>query len=114
MGKRTLQPYKFTTQLSITLAILVLLWSTPLVAQSNTGFKAEITGVKIGADGRAVVMFTNTDGQGKPFALIELGANSVKFTIAAIKADNTGATNYFNYILTKVSGKEYVFKGDTK
>ncbi|MGZ8444429.1 MAG: hypothetical protein ACXWXZ_13605, partial [Candidatus Binatia bacterium] len=81
------------------MAIIVLLWSTPLLAQSNTGFKAEIKGVKIGADGRAEVMFTNTDGQGKPFALIDLDMNSIKFTIAAIKADNTGATSYHNYIL---------------
>ena len=46
--------------------------------------------------------------------LTELERNSIKFTIASIKADNTGATNYLNYILTKVSGKEYVFKGETK
>ena len=70
--------------------------------------------MKIGADGRAEVMVTITDGQGKPFALIDLDANSVKFTIAAVKADNTGATNYFNYILTKVSGKDYVLNGETK
>ena len=46
--------------------------------------------------------------------LSDLDANSVKFTIAAIKAESNGATSYHNYILTRVSGKEFFYKGETK
>jgi OmcA/MtrC family decaheme c-type cytochrome len=105
---------EWKTQLMITSAIVVLLWTSSLVAQSAGGFKAEITGVKLGADRRVELTFTASDGRGKPLDLSDLDAHSVKFTIAAIKAETNGATSYHNYILTRVSGREFVFNGEIK
>jgi hypothetical protein len=75
---------------------------------------AEITGVRISADRRPVVTFKIHDGQGRALELSDLDDGSIRFTIAAIKADSNGQTGYHNYILTKVTGKEYVYKGEIK
>jgi OmcA/MtrC family decaheme c-type cytochrome len=96
--------------------LLGLLLSLPpsVDAQSAPGLKAVIDGVKLDAERRSVVTFKLSDSQGKPLDLNDLDPNSVKFTIAAIKEDKNDATRYHNYILTKVSGKEFVYKGETK
>ena len=83
-------------------------------AIQSGGLAVEIIGVTIRQDRRPVATFKLGDTKGRHVELSDLDPNSIKFTIAAIKADNTGATSYHNYILTKVSGKEYVFKGETK
>jgi OmcA/MtrC family decaheme c-type cytochrome len=83
-------------------------------AIQSGGLAVEIIGVTIRQDRRPVATFKLGDTKGHHVELSDLDPNSIKFTIAAIKADNTGATSYHNYILTKVSGKEYVFKGETK
>src|SRR5262244_513091 len=47
------------------------------------------------------------DAKGTPLELADLDANSVKFTIAALKTSKDSAPQYQNYILTQVAGKEY-------
>jgi OmcA/MtrC family decaheme c-type cytochrome len=73
---------------------------------------SEITGVRILADRRPVVTFKINDRQGRALELSDLDDGSIRFTVAAIKADSNGQTGYHNYILTKVTGKEYVYKGE--
>jgi OmcA/MtrC family decaheme c-type cytochrome len=75
---------------------------------------AEIKGVRISADRRPVVTFKISDGQGRALELSDLDDGRIRFTIAAIKAETNGQTSYHNYILTKVAGKEYLYKGETK
>ena len=105
---------KSTTVSTMMLTIVMLLWSSALLAQRTGGLKVQITRVRLSADRRAEVMFTVAESSGKSFNLTELDADSIKFTIAAIKADTNGATSYHNYILRKVSGKEFIHKGETK
>ena len=78
------------------------------------GLKAEIASVAIPADRRPVVTFKISDGKGRPLELGDLDADSVKFTIAALKAGKSGDSDYQNYVLTKVAGKDYVYKGDIR
>jgi OmcA/MtrC family decaheme c-type cytochrome len=53
-------------------------------------------------------------GERKSLDLDDLDPNSVKFTIAAVKVGKSGESDYQNYILTKVAGREYVYKGQTR
>jgi len=78
------------------------------------GLKAEITGVSIPGNRRPVVTFKIYDSRGKPLGLEDLDPNSVKFTIAALKTGKSGDRDYENYILAKVNGQDYVYKGETK
>jgi len=97
--------------------ILFLAAATPTAdgqIPASGGFKAEITGVTIPADRRPLVNFTVSDANGKPLDLHDLDPQSVKFTIAALKTDKNGAADYHNYVLTKVAGKDYAFKGESK
>ena len=82
--------------------------------RSEGGLKAEITGVSIPASRKLVVTFKISDLKGKALELDDLDANSVKFTIAALKVGKSGETDYHNYILSKVAGKDYVYKGQTR
>ncbi|HEY2988527.1 MAG TPA: OmcA/MtrC family decaheme c-type cytochrome [Candidatus Binatia bacterium] len=98
--------------------VLGLILSTAAVVHNQTapdgGLKAEITGVAIPANRRPVVTFKITDAKGKPLELEELDPNSVKFTIAALTVAKSGEQDYRNYILAKVAGKDYVFKGESR
>jgi hypothetical protein len=38
----------------------------------------------------------------------------VRFTLAAIKTGERGETSYHNYVLSKVPGREYVYKEERK
>jgi OmcA/MtrC family decaheme c-type cytochrome len=78
------------------------------------GLKAEITTVSIPAGRRPVVTFRISDGKGRLLELGDLDADSVKFTIAALKAGKNGDRDYRNYLLAKVAGKDYVYKGETR
>src|SRR5258706_7717402 len=80
---------------------------------ASSGLKAQITAVAIPATRRPVVTFSVRDSGGKPLELADLDAESVKFTIAALKTDKSGARDYSNYILTKVAGKNFSFKGES-
>ena len=89
----------------------------PSYAQSNAegGLKAEICAVTIPpATRRPVVSFKVTDGGGTPLELNALDANSVKFTIAVLKAGKGGEWDYQNYLRSKVVGKNFVFSGETR
>lgn len=99
------------------LMFALTLFTTPAVhSQSTTdsGLKAEITGVSIPGNRRPVVTFKITDSKGKPLDLDDLDPNSVKFTIAALKIGKSGDSDYHNYVLSRVAGKEYVYKGETR
>jgi OmcA/MtrC family decaheme c-type cytochrome len=94
-----------------------LTFGAPAVNAQSTGdggLKAEIAGVSISGNRRPVVTFKVSDVKGKPLDLEALDPNSIKFTIAVLKIDKRGEADYSNYILAKVAGKEYVYKGETK
>ncbi len=80
----------------------------------DSGLKAEITGVSIPANRRPVITFKISDAKGKSLDLDDLDPNSAKFTIAALKIGKSGENDYHNYILSKVAGKDYVYKGETR
>jgi OmcA/MtrC family decaheme c-type cytochrome len=63
---------------------------------------------------RPVVAVRITDSKEQPLELSDIDADSIRFTIAASKTDKSGETSYHNYILSKVAGKEYVYKGETR
>jgi OmcA/MtrC family decaheme c-type cytochrome len=96
--------------------ILFLVSGLPTVYAQNSpgGLKAEITGVAIPASRRPLVTFKVSDAKDKSLDLDDLDPNSVKFTIAALKVGKGGESDYQNYILTKVAGREYVYKGETR
>src|SRR5262245_29817732 len=80
----------------------------------QNGLKAEIISVTIPANRRPVVTFKASDAKGKPVELEELDANSVKFTIAFLKTGKAGESEYQNYILTKVTGQDYFYRGENR
>jgi len=83
-------------------------------AQSSMGegLKAEITGVKIPENRRPVVTFKISDAKGDPLDRSDLG--EIRFTIAKVQVAANGEASYTNYVLSKVAGKEYVYKGERK
>jgi OmcA/MtrC family decaheme c-type cytochrome len=97
-------------------ALLLLssfLFDSPLVygqGPSGDGLKAEILGVKIPDHRKPVVTFKISDAKGNPLDRSQL--EDVRFTIAAIQAGERGETGYHNYVLSKVPGREYVYKGE--
>ena len=86
----------------------------PTLGLADDGVNSQITSVRFTTDRRPVVTFKINDVKGKPLDIEDLDPNSVKFTIAAIKAETGGETSYHNYILTKVSGKDYVYKNQIR
>ena len=85
----------------------------PQITLAND-LNVQITSVKLTLDRRPAVIFKVTTAKDNLAELADLDAESVKFTIAAIERDTNGDTRYHNYVLAKVSGKSYVFKGETK
>ncbi|MET0500016.1 MAG: hypothetical protein ABW172_00685, partial [Candidatus Binatia bacterium] len=83
-------------------------------AQEAGGLKAEIASVSIPVHRRPVVTFKITDSKGKALELADLDKDSLRFTIAAISGGQNGETSLRNYILTRVAGKEYVYKGEIR
>ncbi len=81
---------------------------------SGQGLKAEITRVKIPRNRRPVVTFKIHDSKGKPLTIKDLDRRGIRFTIATVKVDRNGKTRYHNYVLQKVRGKDYVYKGERK
>jgi hypothetical protein len=86
---------------------------TPAVGRAD-GLKANIIGVNIGSDRRPVATMKISDAKGKPLELADLDAGSIKLTIAKIQTGKSGESEYHNYILTRVVGKDYIYKGQTK
>ncbi|HTM07530.1 MAG TPA: OmcA/MtrC family decaheme c-type cytochrome [Verrucomicrobiae bacterium] len=101
---------------SLFLLALLAPSAPPAYAQvvGEGGLKAEITAVTIPGDRRPVVTFKIADAKSRPLDVSDLDSNSVKFTIAALKTAKDGEREYRNYILTKVTGKDYVFRGETR
>ena len=101
--------------LVLALSVLASLgWSAALFAQNGSGIKAAIIGVTIPVHRRPVVAVKITDAKDHPLALSDLDANSIRFTVATIETEGSGETRYHNYILTRVIGKEYVYKDETR
>ena len=50
---------------------------------------------------RPVVAVRITDSKEQPLELSDIDADSIRFTIAAIKTDKSGETSYHNYILNQ-------------
>jgi OmcA/MtrC family decaheme c-type cytochrome len=100
---------------SLVLAVLALIeWPAAIFAQDRPGIKAKIIGVTIPAHRRPVVTFKIADSKGQPLEQSDLDEDGIRFTVATIKAGANGETHYHNYILGKVTGKDYVYKGETK
>lgn len=55
-----------------------------------------------------------SDAKGKPLELTDLDAGGIKLTIAKVQNDKNGENDYYNYILTRVVGEAYVYRGATK
>jgi len=80
----------------------------------NGGLQVEILSVKIEQDRRPVATFRVTDGKGRPPRLEDISVDSVKFTIAALRNHKSGESEYRNYILNRVSGRDYFFNGENR
>ncbi|HZH82924.1 MAG TPA: OmcA/MtrC family decaheme c-type cytochrome [Phototrophicaceae bacterium] len=93
---------------------LICTLSIPRLTFANDHLNAQITSVKLTPDRRPLVTFKVTTAENHPLDLADLNTESVKFTIAAIERDKNGATRYYNYVLSNVSGKSYVYKGETR
>src|SRR5919109_1896541 len=99
------------------LTFILTLFAVSAAQSQNTpgaGLKAEIIGVTIPDNRRPGVTFKISDAKEKPLDMSELDPESIKFTIAAVKVGKDGEKDYHNYILNKVAGKEYVYKGESK
>lgn len=81
-------------------------------AAAGNGLRAQIVGVKIAADRRPVVTFRISDSRGNPLDRSQL--EDIRFTIAGIKTGDGGETSYHNYVLSKIPGREYVYKGQRR
>ncbi len=96
----------------------VFLWVVclfiPQLTLANDRLNVQITSVKLTRERRPAVTFKVTTAKNNLAELADLDAESVKFTIAAIERDTNGDTRYHNYVLSKVSGKSYVYKGETR
>ena len=110
-----------STVASICLATAALLLFTPSplafgAIAPGDGITLKITGTSIGADLKPVVSFTLTDVAGNPLRLADADANSIRFTIAAIRndPDTPNDTKYVNYVVSTVAGAPYQFNGATK
>lgn len=99
----------------ISISVLVFLFvlfvpvPTPVYGE---GLKAQIVGVKIPENRRPVVTFKISDAKGNPLDRSELG--EIRFTIAKVQVAVDGEASYYNYVLSKVAGKEYIYKGERK
>ena len=111
MGKRYLR-----FKLALLLALPALAVGSPLAvhAQEAGGLKAEIVSVSIPVHRRPVVTFKIADSKGQALELADLDKDSLRFTIATITGGKNGETSLRNYILTRVAGKEYVYKGELR
>jgi len=102
-------------KLQLIIALVGFVLAPPLVAaQPSDGVTSKITSVAISSERRAVVTFTASDATGKPLELAALDSVGLKFTIATLLTSKSGGGEYRNYLLTKVAGKEYTYKGETK
>ena len=81
----------------------------PRLTFANDHLNVQITSVKLTPDRRPLVTFKVTTAENHPLDLADLNTESVNFTIAAIERDKNGATRYYNYVLSDVSGKSYVY-----
>jgi OmcA/MtrC family decaheme c-type cytochrome len=88
--------------------------ATDAAGSLGVGLKAEVIGAKIGSDRRPVVIFRISDSKGQPLDLDHLDPDSIKFTVATLQTGKGGESEYYNYILTDVGGKEYVYKGEAR
>jgi OmcA/MtrC family decaheme c-type cytochrome len=86
----------------------------PRLTLANDLFNVQITSVKLTRDRRPIVTFKANAANINSLQLADLDADSVEFTIAAIERDSNGATRYHNYVLSKVSGKPYLYKGGSR
>lgn len=121
--RRALIPLDFPSGFKIILSfvlVTLLFLSTPGAGGSfaseriGNGLKAEITGAKISQDRRLVVSFRISDADGRPLRLEDLDENSIRFTIAALRSGINGESSYQNYVLSKVAGKDFVYKGEKR
>ncbi|MBI4490953.1 MAG: OmcA/MtrC family decaheme c-type cytochrome [Deltaproteobacteria bacterium] len=97
--------------LSLTFSTTTLVYGQAL---PSNGLKAEIIAVNVPNNRRPVVTFKISDSKGKALNLEDLDPDSIRFTIAAIKVGKSGESDYHNYVLSKVAGKEYFYKGERK
>lgn len=93
------------TWIIIFLGSVSLGWLAPAIGRAE-GLKANIIGVNIASDRRPVATIKISDAKGKPLDLADLDAGSIKLTIAKIQIGKNGESEYHNYILTRIVGKD--------
>ena len=98
----------------VTLLVPCLFQPAVLYAQNVGGLKAEIVIAKVDTHRRPSVTFKISDAQGTPLDFKDIDGESLKFTIAVIKEEKAGATQYQNYILANVIGGQFSFRGETR
>src|SRR5919198_2634627 len=87
------------------LILTLMIISAPALHSQNRsdgGLKAEITGVHISASRKPVVTFKISDLNGKALDLSDLDAKSVKFTIAALKVEESGGSGVFKLTILSI------------
>ena len=95
--------------------VALAVWPNRLsYAEPLAGLRAEIVGVRIGADRRATATIKVTDAKGRPLDLNDLDRDSARFVIAVLRTDKRDDTAYHNYILSRVVGKEFIYKGEKR
>jgi OmcA/MtrC family decaheme c-type cytochrome len=82
-------------------------------ARAENALRVEIISVSVPSHNRPVVRF-RVRANGKLLVREALDPGSVRFTIAKLKRFTNGETAYENYILTKISGEDYVLKGERR
>ena len=98
----------------LTVVVIAICWSSLIPADAKEGVTAEILGVRIPADLRPVVTFRIADSKDLPLELKDIDEERLQFTISVIQEEKNGSTRYHNYVLAKVSGHEYRYKGERK
>ena len=101
------------TYLSLAALAVFFHWPAAILA-GNPGIKAKITGVTIPTHRKPVVTFEIADSKGQPLDLSAIDEESIRFAIATLTAEASGESRYHNYILKRVTGKEYVYKGEVR
>ncbi|HXL08791.1 MAG TPA: hypothetical protein VN966_01070, partial [Candidatus Bathyarchaeia archaeon] len=101
------------TYLSLAALAVFFHWPAAILA-GNPGINAKITGVTIPTHRKPVVTFEIADSKGQPVDLSAIDEESIRFAIATLTAEASGESRYHNYILKRVTGKEYVYKGKVR
>lgn len=95
--------------------LFVGLGTQAIFAQTGPGegLRAEISGVEIPADRKAVVTFRLTDGRGAGLRVEDMDRNSVRFIMNRVASDpQTGYERLLSYTVNNVNGRQFTVGGE--